>query len=41
MEKKDLKYDNGFRNKSHKSDNEKVKYSSYSKLFLRLDGDAY
>ena len=40
MEKKDLKYDNGFRNKSYKSDNEKVKYSSYSKLFIRLDSDA-
>jgi hypothetical protein len=37
--KNNLKYDNGFRNKSNKLDNEKVNISSYSKLYLKLDGD--
>ena len=37
---KNLKYDNGFRNKSHKVENEKSKSSRYTKLYLRLDNDS-
>jgi hypothetical protein len=39
MMQKNLKYDGGFRNKSHKFEKEKANSSTYPKLYLRLDGD--
>jgi hypothetical protein len=39
MMQKNLKYDNGFRNKSNKMNDEKMKFSTYGKLYLKIDGE--